>query len=343
MRLRIFLGITSILFLASCGDGKFAEPTVKDVEKKAHVSLEKPKSPLDEIFLEEGATSVDCYMMGHLSELEYEGKATGENCGKIDQNGLVKFSATFMALEPIYEGYGCVPIFKKISEEQINRYGWFYISPEGFGRGHRETYDNACARWDWLPGIAKTYVRGKLAYMDKDLRIVHQTKFPFGENFSIDTNLAIVCSEKPVKRLGPHEEHFTYLGGKCGEINLDFETVTPIEQPYENFVPVIPSWATPFYRRITQITAHPGKGAELEQLLQETFKDLPGLRNSLYTYTNPATPDQIHVSELWESREAHSASLALPLVQDAMQVGRPMIADIVVKSEHEYDPDNGKY
>lgn len=301
---------------------------------------------LDEPPVEGFTRPVNCGMIGLLSELEYEGKASGENCGAMNSTGLVKLNNAFMALEPVPEGYEyfCLPVYTGTEPEDREYLGWFYVTPKGYGRGHRETYDNDCIRWEWLPGVAKTYVRGNLAFMDKDLKIVHQTEYPFGENFSKDTKLAIVCSEKPQKRLGPHKEHFAFLGGKCGQINLDFEVVTPIEQPFEDFVP-LPPWVTPFYRRIAQFSAVPGKGEELEQLLQETFKNLPGLKKSLYTYIDPRTPDQIHVDELWESRDAHSASLKLPIVRDAMKKGRPMIAKIKLKSEHEYDPnnDNGKY
>jgi quinol monooxygenase YgiN len=40
-----------------------------------------------------------------------------------------------------------------------------------------------------------------------------------------------------------------------------------------------------------------------------------------------ADPDAIWVTEAWDSEESHRASLSLPSVQQAMERGRPLIAD----------------
>jgi quinol monooxygenase YgiN len=42
--------------------------------------------------------------------------------------------------------------------------------------------------------------------------------------------------------------------------------------------------------------------------------------------TDPADADGLWVTEVWESAEAHAASLQLPAVQAAITRGRPLIA-----------------
>ncbi len=41
---------------------------------------------------------------------------------------------------------------------------------------------------------------------------------------------------------------------------------------------------------------------------------------------DPADADALWVTEAWEDRASHQASLSLPSVQDAITKGRPMIA-----------------
>jgi quinol monooxygenase YgiN len=41
---------------------------------------------------------------------------------------------------------------------------------------------------------------------------------------------------------------------------------------------------------------------------------------------DPAHADLIWITEVWESKEAHGASLQLPSVRDAITKGRPLIA-----------------
>ena len=45
--------------------------------------------------------------------------------------------------------------------------------------------------------------------------------------------------------------------------------------------------------------------------------------------------DALWVSEVWESKQAHEASLSLPSVQEAIAKGRPMIAGFGERFETE--------
>jgi quinol monooxygenase YgiN len=40
---------------------------------------------------------------------------------------------------------------------------------------------------------------------------------------------------------------------------------------------------------------------------------------------DPVDPNLIWITEAWESKEAHAASLSLPSVKDAITKGRPLI------------------
>jgi len=175
--------------------------------------------------------------------------------------------------------------------------------------------------------------------MDKTMAIIHQSEFVFGEEFQ--NGLAVVCSELPHKRLGPYKEHFAYLGGKCGEIDLDFQVVTTVQQSIEEISP-LPEWAIPRYVRRSNLLAQAGQGENLERILKDALKDIPGLRRADIS-RNIHNTDLIFVSETWESREAHTASLDIPEVREAITKGRPLISSFEHQSEYEYDPENGKY
>ena len=54
---------------------------------------------------------------------------------------------------------------------------------------------------------------------------------------------------------------------------------------------------------------------------------------SYVTAADPEDPDMLWITEVWESRDAHEASLRLPTVQAAIQEGRPLIAGFVHRYE----------
>ncbi|KQZ64427.1 antibiotic biosynthesis monooxygenase [Sphingopyxis sp. Root1497] len=83
--------------------------------------------------------------------------------------------------------------------------------------------------------------------------------------------------------------------------------------------------ADPQYGLIGQMIAQPGQRAALVAILSEGTGAMPG--NIAYLVgEDSANPDAIWIVELWDSREAHAASLQLPAVQAAIKKGRPLIA-----------------
>ena len=81
----------------------------------------------------------------------------------------------------------------------------------------------------------------------------------------------------------------------------------------------------PRYGLIGKIRAKPGERAALIAALSGGTSAMPG--NLLYLIAEDATDtDLIWVTEAWDSEASHRASLQLPAVQEAIRVGRPLIA-----------------
>lgn len=81
------------------------------------------------------------------------------------------------------------------------------------------------------------------------------------------------------------------------------------------------------YGLIGKFTAVPGQRDALAAILLEGTGDMPGCL-SYVVAADPADPDALWVTEVWDSREGHQASLALPTVQEAIARGRPLIAGL---------------
>ena len=90
--------------------------------------------------------------------------------------------------------------------------------------------------------------------------------------------------------------------------------------------------ADPQYGLLGQMMAQPGQRAALAAILAEGIGEMPG--NIAYLIGEDSmNPDAIWIVELWDSKEAHIASLKLPVVQDAIKKGRPLIAGFGTRAE----------
>lgn len=102
---------------------------------------------------------------------------------------------------------------------------------------------------------------------------------------------------------------------------------------------VLAGWAGPalaavpnLYGLIGKMKAKPGKRRELLAVLTDDWGEMPGC--SIYMIAEDVkAADAIWVSEVWESREAHKASLQLPGVKDAIGRGIPLIAGFEMSVE----------
>lgn len=79
------------------------------------------------------------------------------------------------------------------------------------------------------------------------------------------------------------------------------------------------------YGLIGKISAVEGRRDELAGILLEGTRDMPGCLSYVVAHDS-ADENALWVTEVWESRASHEASLSLPAVQAAIQKGRPLIA-----------------
>lgn len=79
------------------------------------------------------------------------------------------------------------------------------------------------------------------------------------------------------------------------------------------------------YGLIGKMTAKPGERDALVAILLEGTTAMPGCL-SYVVATDPAEPDAIWVTEVWDTKESHAASLQLPEVRSAIAKAKPIIA-----------------
>jgi quinol monooxygenase YgiN len=76
---------------------------------------------------------------------------------------------------------------------------------------------------------------------------------------------------------------------------------------------------------IGRMRALPGQRDALLAILLEGTGSMPGCL-SYVVAKDPVDADALWITEVWDSRASHDASLQLPAVQDAIRRGRPLIA-----------------
>lgn len=80
------------------------------------------------------------------------------------------------------------------------------------------------------------------------------------------------------------------------------------------------------YGLIVKLTAAPGKRAELVQILSSSAANMPGCLTYVIA-DDPDDPNILWITETWDSRESHNASLQLRAVQQAIPLAKPLIAN----------------
>jgi quinol monooxygenase YgiN len=88
------------------------------------------------------------------------------------------------------------------------------------------------------------------------------------------------------------------------------------------------------YGLIGRIIATAGQRDALVTILVEGATEMPGCLSYIVA-KDPSDPKAIWVTEVWDSRESHQASLSLPAVQQAITQGRPLIAGFGERFETE--------
>jgi len=88
------------------------------------------------------------------------------------------------------------------------------------------------------------------------------------------------------------------------------------------------------YGLIGKITAVAGQRDALIEILLEGVAGMPGCLNYIVA-KDPTDADTLWVTEVWDSKASHEASLSLPSVQQAIAQGRALIADFGERFETE--------
>ena len=86
-----------------------------------------------------------------------------------------------------------------------------------------------------------------------------------------------------------------------------------------------PKYPSVMYGLIGKITAAAGKRDELVSILLGSTGSMPGCLSYVIA-TDPADPDGLWITEVWDSAASHQDSLTLPAVQAAIARARPLIA-----------------
>lgn len=79
------------------------------------------------------------------------------------------------------------------------------------------------------------------------------------------------------------------------------------------------------YGLIGQMKVVPGQRDALIDILLGGTDAMPGCLSYVIA-ADPADPDVIWITEVWDSEDSHQASLSLPSVQQAIAKGRALIA-----------------
>ncbi|MFD1103453.1 putative quinol monooxygenase [Sphingobium olei] len=90
-------------------------------------------------------------------------------------------------------------------------------------------------------------------------------------------------------------------------------------------IPAAAQEAKPRYGLIGQMLAAPGKRDDLVAILTAATGAMPGCL-SYVVALDTSNPDAIWITEVWDSKDSHAASLKLPAVRAAIAKARPIIA-----------------
>jgi quinol monooxygenase YgiN len=83
---------------------------------------------------------------------------------------------------------------------------------------------------------------------------------------------------------------------------------------------------------IGHFRAKPGRRDDMVRAMTQGGYDIPGLV-AFHVALDPADPDAIWVTEVWVSREAHAASMDVPLVAASMPLLMAVWQDAILHTE----------
>lgn len=115
--------------------------------------------------------------------------------------------------------------------------------------------------------------------------------------------------------------------GECGPMThnrRDMLTLTAATLA-ASAIPAAAQDAKPRYGLIGQMLSMPGKRDDLVAILTAATGAMPGCLSYIVAL-DATNPDAIWITEVWDSKDSHAASLQLPAVRAAIAKARPIIA-----------------
>jgi quinol monooxygenase YgiN len=94
------------------------------------------------------------------------------------------------------------------------------------------------------------------------------------------------------------------------------------------------SGGSELYGLIGKMQVVPGQRDALISILIQGLSDLPGCLSYIVA-RDPTDADAVWITEVWDSKSSHEASLSLASVRDAISRGRPLIAGFGERFETE--------
>jgi quinol monooxygenase YgiN len=88
------------------------------------------------------------------------------------------------------------------------------------------------------------------------------------------------------------------------------------------------------YGLIGKLLAQPGQREALIEILLKGVSGMPGCLSYIVA-RDTADANALWITEVWENAASHAASLKLPAVQEAIALGRPLIAGFGERFETE--------
>ena len=88
------------------------------------------------------------------------------------------------------------------------------------------------------------------------------------------------------------------------------------------------------YGLIGKMKVVPGQRDAVIEILRQSTTAMPGCLSYVIA-KDPGHADAIWITEVWDSRESHAASLSLPAVKEAIARARPLIAGFGERFETE--------
>jgi quinol monooxygenase YgiN len=114
----------------------------------------------------------------------------------------------------------------------------------------------------------------------------------------------------------------------------EFVATTVGTAAYAFFAPADAFGGSKMYGLIGSAKSMDGKRDELIKILLEGVSGMPGCL-SYVVAKDPDDPNGIWITEVWDSKESHAASLKLPAVKAAIAKGKPLFTSFGMHQQTE--------